>query len=208
MTFFVKTLLIAAVLTVSACGGAKVQTRFDTYSSIKNLLEYKGKRAVVVPAESANLNALEFAAQKKVLERILTEKGFVVVGDERQSDYVARLSYDVGSPEKVSRNYSVPHYGLSKHGSASISSRRGGFNSSFGVTGHRLRTSTWVEFNRSAEIVLFKRGSDTPVFEGKGISFGSCHAFGPVAEPMFRGILSNFPLESSGRVTLPMDSEC
>lgn len=214
--------LLAFVATcVVLAGCVQVSTDVDSYSVIPANIE--PKTVYVAPYKGMGGSSLPWQSNARILARVLAEKGFTVVDSRKQARLVAFFGFGVDKGERVTTQYLIPQWGYVWPGAGFYGGPfyggpgpywGWGWGSpfvpgpSYGVVGYTTGLKTETVFTRSASIDMIDTRTGKKVFQGRGVSRGTCASFAPVAEPMLRAVLANFPAGKAGRVTLPMSDGC
>lgn len=213
MNFKKALILIASFLSLAACMKT-VETQVDAYSSIPADLE--PKTVYVAPYAGMNGNSLEWQTNAQILANVLNEKGFTVVGRQRDARLTAYFGFGIDRGERVQTAYSVPQWGVTGYSGANTYGTLYGntysatttLNPTYGVTGYSTGTSTSIVYTRSVSIDMFDNKNREQVFQAKAISRGSCNSLAPVAPYIITSVLTNFPEGKTGTVNLAAELEC
>ncbi|WP_018698931.1 DUF4136 domain-containing protein [Amorphus coralli] len=217
MSVFRVLVLVAALAALAGC--QQVQTQVDAYSAISATIV--PKTVYIAPYKGMGGDTLPWQTNAATLAGVLAEKGFTRVSSRKQARLVAFFGFAVDEGERVTTQYLVPqwgyvygpgfgtgYYGGGWYGPGPYGGYGWGFGPRFGVVGYSAGIRTETIFTRSASIDMIDTRTGKKVFEGKAVSQGTCGVFAPVAMPMIRALLSNFPQGRTGTVTLPQTDQC
>lgn len=191
-----------------------VETQVDAYSTIPADLE--PKTIYISPYRGVSESSLEWQSNAQILAQILTEKGFSVVGRQRDARLTAYFGFGINQGERVQTAYSIPQWGVTGYSGANTYGSVYGntysatttLNPTYGVTGYSTGVSSSIEYTRQVSIDMIDNRDRKQVFQARAVSRGSCNSFAPVASAIIRAVLTNFPEGKTGTVSLPSDNEC
>ena len=201
-----------AALFLSGC--VSVQTQVEAYSEVPSDIEPKTVYIAAFSGDDATSMAWRQSAG--ALATVLSEKGFKAVSSKKDARLVAFFGYAVDKGQIVTSQYSIPQWGITGYSGANTYGSFYGnsysstttLNPTYGVTGYSTGTRTEKLYTRSVKVVMMDQKTKKRVFEGLGVSTGSCAAFGSVAPQIIGAVLSEFPKGRVGTVTLPLDGSC
>lgn len=207
--------LLASTVILSACMQMQeVHTQVDAYSSIP--ADVEPKTIYIAPYRGVSRNSLEWQTNARVLAQTLTDKGFTIVDRQRDARLTAYFGFGIDQGERVQTTYAIPQWGVTGYSGANTYgtlsgntySARTTLSPTYGVTGYNTGTMTNVIYTRSVSIDMIDNRNRQQVFKSKAVSQGECNSFAPVASPIIKAVLSNFPQGKTGTVRLPVENEC
>lgn len=215
----------AAVALVAGC--MQVRTQVDAYSVIP--ADIAPKTVFIAPYKGMDGSSLAWQANAAIVAQVLAEKGFTPVASRKQARLVAFFGFAVDQGERVTTAYLIPQWGYVGYGGGWGPGFYGGgwagggyiggpgpywgwggpmVGPPMGVVGYTPALRTETVFTRSVSIDMIDTRAGQKVFQAKAVSRGACGLFAPVAEPIVRAVLKNFPQGTTGSVTLPQTSSC
>jgi len=206
-------LTIGLALMLAACA-MPVKTEVDAYSKIP--ADLNPKTIYITPFKGINAQDIEWQTNAQTLASVLSEKGFEVVGRQRDARITAYFGFSVDKGERVQSSYSIPQYGVTGYSGAntfgtiygnSFSSTTS-FTPTYGVTGYSSGTITREIFTRVVAIDMVDNKTRQQVFKARGVSRGRCNSIAPVAVSIIKAILSDFPGGRTGTVFTDMENKC
>jgi hypothetical protein len=220
---------LAVLVGVALLAGCQqVRTQVDAYSVIPADIE--PKTVFLAPYKGMDGSSLAWQANAAIVARVLAEKGFTPVASRKQARLVAFFGFAVDEGERVTTAYLIPQWGYVGYGGGwygpgvygpgyvvgpgPYSSWGGGWGwgspvgPAFGVVGYTPALRTETVYTRSASIDMIDTRAGRQVFQAKAVSRGECGLFAPVADPIVRAVLKNFPQGTTGTVTLPQTDRC
>lgn len=206
--------LMVVIWTLLITGCSYVSTQVDAYSSIPEDID--PRTVYLAPFKGMNIHDLEWQSNTQALAAVLKEKGFDVVGHQRDARLTAYFGFHVNQGELVQNSYSIPEFGITGYSKSNTYGKINGksysasttFTPDYGVTGHSTGLATSIVFTRDVAINMVDNRTRKTVFKAHGVSRGSCHSFAPVAISIIRAVLSNFPEGTNGTVDIPMENRC
>lgn len=207
--------VVASVIVSVLIGGCtEVKTQVDAYSTIPQNIETR--TVYVAPLQGMSANDLQWQANAQILALVLAEKGFSVVGSQRDAALTAYLGFGVDQGERVQEAYSVPQFGVTGYSGAqtygsvygSHYSATTTFTPTYGVTGYQTGVRSSVIYTRLLAIDMIDNRTRQQVFQGRGVSRGACGSFTAVAPQVIGAVLSNFPAGYNGTVSAQSDVDC
>lgn len=207
-------MIIAAVAVLSVSGCMTVQTQVDAYSTIPTDLE--PRTVYIAPFRGMSAQTLQWQTNAGILAAVLAERGFEVVGRQRDARLTAYFGFAIDQGEQVQTVYSIPQYGVTGYSGAhtygsvygNTYSATTTFTPTYGITGYSSGVSTSIVYTRSLAIEMIDNRNQQLVFEARAVSRGNCGSFTPVASSIIQAVLSNFPEGRTGLVSTPMEGEC
>ncbi|MDQ0316964.1 DUF4136 domain-containing protein [Amorphus orientalis] len=220
--------LLAAAALVALAGCMQVQTQVDAYSVIP--ADITPKTVYIAPYKGMDASSLAWQTNAATLAGVLAEKGFTRVASRKQARLVAFFGFAVDKGQRVTTEYLIPQWGYVGVGPGWYGPGWGGpgfygggfygggwygpgpyygaWGPQFGVVGYTPAVRTETIYTRSASLDMIDTKTGQKVFQSRAVSRGPCGLFAPVAQPMVRAVLSNFPQGRTGVVTLPQTDQC
>jgi hypothetical protein len=199
----------AAILLLSGCLGDFVETNVLQESPV-------GKTIYVQSFKEQNTDNMQWTKVVQILNQELTNKGLSITSNRSKADFIGYFGYAIDNGEKVISSYSVPNWGVTGYsGSSTYGSTYGNsfsattsYTPSYGVTGYSSGLTSSIVYTRSVKFDIYDAKTRKVIFDGKGISRGSCHVIVSVAPQIIASILKDFPNETAKKVSLPWPGNC
>lgn len=219
--------LLAVVVGLAALAGCmQVSTQVDAYSVIPADIE--PKTVYIAPYKGMDGSSLAWQANAALVAQVLAERGYTRVATRKQARLVAFFGFAVDQGERVTTPYLIPQWGYVGYGPGWYGPGPGFYGPGWGggvyfggpgpywgwggpqigVVGYTTALRTETVFTRSVSIDMIDTRIGKQVFQARAVSRGACGLFAPVAEPIVRAALKQFPLGVSGTITLPQADSC
>ncbi|MCZ8163995.1 MAG: DUF4136 domain-containing protein [Brevundimonas sp.] len=212
-----------AMIVASGCASSSVSSRVSIFQQLPP--EASSGIFAVVPWRPEVAGGLEFASYSDLISEKLSSNGFNVSGDLGEADYVVIVDYGIDDGQIVTRNYSVPQFGVTGYsGSTSTASVTsfGGVSTAqvrtnnspiYGVTGYNQVSQVGREYSRYFSVDVVRINSDgtlgSKVYEGRLRSEGSCGSLQALMPIFVSALLDNFPSQTGTRtVSTPLTADC
>jgi hypothetical protein len=201
--------LYSVLLIFGGCA-AKVRSDITTFHELSPE-QVQNHTVVVLPADEAKRESLEFRSQKAHVESGLRELGMKVISVEEAqragADYVAFFGYASGAGRERLYSYSVPIYGQTgvssaqSYGTVNILGPTATYSGTttytpqYGITGYRNHIGSNTVYDRTAllNIWTLQTGSDPrKVYESTISSSGSSQQIVDVLDEMVAALFNDF----------------
>lgn len=195
---------------VAAGCATRVQSNVTTYHAISPS-EIQGQTVVVLPADKAKDDSLEFRSEKISVENGLREIGMkVITPDEARRygvNYVAFFGYATGSGREQLYSYSVPLYGqtgvassyssgtINSFGSTSTYSGTTTYTPQYGITGYQSHVGSVTVYDRLAILNIWALQAEAEprkVYEATVSSSGQSQQVTEVLDEMVAALFNDF----------------
>ena len=212
-----RLLVLVSLVALGGCslhrGSPEVEADVSAFSELTPA--DKGKTFTVKAFDAAQEDSLEWRAYAALLAERMTGAGFKQAAHPDQVDSIARMDFGIDRGTIIHHHRSRGRYGFRSFGGFGLGFGRRHFrvNGFFPFVlpvyhGHRTHAVSSVVFDRSLAIDIVERVSGKKKWELSLASTGSCGRYATLAPLFFDAAFADFPENSGGAISLPLEKGC